>query len=100
VTKINLDDAIFGKSPKRKPVSQSLKRKVYIGSEGKCSKCGDSLKGVTPHIHHKDGDPKNNALSNLKALCPNCHSKAHAKPIEKKSKGTDHDPLGLGWTKF
>lgn len=25
-------------------------------------------------LHHKDGDPKNNALENLELLCPNCHA--------------------------
>lgn len=25
------------------------------------------------HVHHKDGDPTNNDLENLVALCPTCH---------------------------
>jgi len=27
------------------------------------------------HIHHKDGNPKNNNISNLVALCRKCHAK-------------------------
>ena len=30
-----------------------------------------------PHIHHIDMNNSNNNLSNLIALCPNCHQKAH-----------------------
>lgn len=26
------------------------------------------------HVDHEDGDPTNNTESNLRALCPNCHS--------------------------
>lgn len=31
------------------------------------------------HIHHKDHDKTNNALTNLEYLCPNCHSIEHWK---------------------
>ncbi len=30
-----------------------------------------------PHVHHIDQDSRNNNLSNLIALCPNCHKDAH-----------------------
>jgi hypothetical protein len=43
----------------------------------KCQKCG-SFKwngSIIPlEIHHIDGDKKNNKLSNLMVLCPNCHA--------------------------
>ena len=55
--------------------------------KGKCEKCGLDFhkKGVRPHFHHKDGDPKNNKLSNLIVICPNCHSKLHTwKTVTKK----------------
>jgi 5-methylcytosine-specific restriction endonuclease McrA len=87
--KIDLDAAIWGRSePKRKPVKQSERTKVLVRAQGKCEKCRNSLEGLKPNIHHIDGNPKNNKLSNLKVLCPNCHSKAHNKPIKKKT-GTD-----------
>jgi len=45
----------------------------------KCSKCGwnekNLITGNIPlHIHHIDGNYKNNAYENLRVLCPNCHS--------------------------
>jgi 5-methylcytosine-specific restriction endonuclease McrA len=84
MTKIDLLG--FGNEPKRIPVGQHMRTKLLVRSKGKCEKCLRSLDGVKPHIHHKDGDPKNNKMSNLKVLCPNCHSNVHDKPIKRKSK--------------
>lgn len=42
-----------------------------------CEECGITEWNGKPlvfHIHHIDGDHKNNVVSNLKLLCPNCHS--------------------------
>ena len=33
-----------------------------------------TLKSKVFHIHHIDGDHKNNVKTNLVLLCPNCHS--------------------------
>ena len=46
-----------------------------------CARCGYC---VAPHIlgvHHKDRNRRNNDLSNLEVLCPNCHSLEHGKHI-------------------
>jgi 5-methylcytosine-specific restriction endonuclease McrA len=59
---------------KRKTIPQGIRTKSLLRSMGKCERCGNSLKNVTPHLHHKDGNPQNNKLSNLQVLCPNCHS--------------------------
>jgi hypothetical protein len=32
---------------------------------------------LIPHIHHIDGDRKNNKKNNLIILCPNCHFAIH-----------------------
>lgn len=45
----------------------------------KCSLCGwDKINPHTNksplHIHHKDGNARNNKEDNLEPLCPNCHS--------------------------
>jgi len=94
--KIDLDGVIWGQpEQRRKPVSQSARTKALVRSKGKCEKCGHSLKDVKPHIHHKDQNPKNNKLTNLQVLCPNCHSNAHDKPKPRKPKDSDYNPFGI-----
>lgn len=55
--------------------------KIRLINEGyfqaKCYQCDiDKWNGlpITIELHHIDGNPKNNNLSNLIFLCPNCHS--------------------------
>lgn len=59
--------------------SHKLKNKlIELGlKEEKCEMCGITEwlgQPVKFHLHHEDGDHFNNELSNLKILCPNCHS--------------------------
>jgi 5-methylcytosine-specific restriction endonuclease McrA len=52
-----------------------VKRDMLIA----CVRCGYN---TAPHIlgvHHKDRNRRNNELSNLEVLCPNCHSLEHGK---------------------
>ena len=55
-------------------------KKYLIEKHGnKCMECGwnkinPKTKKVPIQIEHIDGDSTNNSLSNLKLLCPNCHS--------------------------
>ena len=72
--------------PRRKPIPKSLERKVLLRSKGKCEICGLDFEkeGVKAHIHHIDGNPKHNVLSNLIVVCPNCHSKLHKYKTVKK----------------
>ena len=81
---------------KRIPVGQSTRTKLLIRAKGKCEKCHNSLTGIKPHIHHKDGDPKNNKMFNLTVLCPNCHSTVHDKPVRRKKPSNN----GFGLPKF
>jgi len=66
---------------------------VLIRARGRCEKCGKDLQGIHPPVHHKDGDPSNNDLSNLIALCPNCHSKIglHESLKPKREKSFDEE---------
>lgn len=59
--------------------NHKLKNKlIELGlKEAKCEMCGITEwlgQPVKFHLHHEDGDHFNNELSNLKILCPNCHS--------------------------
>lgn len=47
----------------------------------KCEICGYNESKEILGIHHKDRNNKNNELSNLMVLCPNCHSLEHRKHI-------------------
>jgi len=47
----------------------------------KCERCGYDEYPEILGVHHKDRNRKNNDLSNLEVLCPNCHSLEHMKHI-------------------
>lgn len=56
----------------------------------KCACCGISeWQGdkITLELEHVDGNHKNNCISNLKLLCPNCHSQTHTYKARNKGNG-------------
>lgn len=65
-------------NPNFTTVRVTMKRRGMIE---KCEHCGYNEEKAILGVHHKDEDRKNNALSNLAVLCPNCHSLAHLKHI-------------------
>lgn len=75
--KYELDDILNGKHPQY-PTSKILPRLVKEGlREYKCTKCGISEwqgSRISLELDHIDGNNSNHSLSNLRALCPNCHS--------------------------
>ena len=63
-----------------KPVFSTV-RKMMLARNMilKCVRCGfDEIKQILG-VHHIDRNRKNNELSNLEVLCPNCHSIEHLK---------------------
>lgn len=53
-------------------------------------------KPLTLEVNHKDGDAKNNLLSNLEFLCPNCHSQTPTfRALNKKSSRTNRKYAGV-----
>jgi hypothetical protein len=56
-----------------------LKRKlIHVGREYTCEQCNNNGNwcgaSLALHVHHIDGNRKNNELNNISFLCPNCHS--------------------------
>ncbi len=52
-----------------------LLKEGFFKHQCSCCKRRKWLQEPIPlELHHKDGDNKNNLLSNLELLCPNCHS--------------------------
>ena len=62
--------------PKFTTVRKTMLRRNMIT---KCERCGFDKFPQILGVHHKDRDRKNNDLSNLEVLCPNCHSIEHMK---------------------
>jgi Zn finger protein HypA/HybF involved in hydrogenase expression len=72
------DEVVFSKNS---PLSnKNIKRRIIKKSllNYKCNECGliDNWnnKKIILQLDHIDGDNNNNELSNLRFLCPNCHS--------------------------
>jgi 5-methylcytosine-specific restriction endonuclease McrA len=61
---------------KREALSDDFKEAIFDKFNNECAVCGktDGLE-----IHHKDGNPKNNEISNLTVLCGVCHKKTRMK---------------------
>jgi hypothetical protein len=72
-----MEDFFGFREKRRKPVAQSLRTQALVRSGGKCEKCRKQLGKIKPHLHHKNGNPGDNKLSNIIVLCPNCHSELH-----------------------
>lgn len=63
----------------RVPIGPELQKKIFERADNRCQHCGEG--NVKLHIHHINGDPSNNGMDNLIALCPNDHSIAKSLPV-------------------
>lgn len=67
--------AAFREKPKTGKSWMAVHRTArMLMPEGPCEMCG-SDKNVD--VHHKDGNPQNNDISNLQRLCRSCHYRIH-----------------------
>ena len=69
----------FLQHQKTKTKRIGLKERLYRDGlkEKKCELCGITDwrgKEIAFHLHHINGNPKDNRLENLQIVCPNCHS--------------------------
>lgn len=71
---------------KVRPTYSALLKRALPFRESTCGQCGgqDNLQ-----IHHIDGNPANNARSNLMTLCASCHAKWHWDNGKVMPKSTD-----------
>jgi HNH endonuclease. len=70
---------VFNRNNNRKESTFRLRRAmVEYGILEQCFQCGIEAewngKPIVLQIDHKDGNPLNNMPSNVRFLCPNCHS--------------------------
>lgn len=56
--------------------SRGLKIRLLRARGSQCERCGYNKYEIL-HVHHRDKNRKNNNLSNLELVCPNCHFEEH-----------------------
>lgn len=54
---------------------KASRRQSVKAMKSACERCGSIARR---HVHHLDGNPQNNAASNLLTLCGSCHRQAHS----------------------
>ena len=55
-----------------------IRNKILVRQNNKCGLCKKKFSKIIPHeIHHLNGIHNDNTLSNLLALCCNCHAAHH-----------------------
>jgi hypothetical protein len=80
ITEQELRENYLSKTPKKKTNSHNIKTWLFkLGlKEKNCEVCNltDTWNGkpLSLQLDHIDGDNTNNELSNLRIICPNCHS--------------------------
>lgn len=80
-----------------KRIDRPTARKYIAEERGyKCEVCGLcdwQNKRITLHVDHINGDPSNDHPSNLRLICPNCHSQTEF--LGAANKGRGRGALGI-----
>ena len=78
---------------RKRGTSRHIKRYILEKQDYKCKICGISEHMGLPivlELDHISGDHTNNAESNLRCLCPNCHSQTPTYKAKNKGQGRKH----------
>lgn len=72
------NDVYFSNDPNNTRTTYAVRNSLFSRKikEKICECCGNTKwndKDIPLEVHHKDGNKKNNEISNLEILCPNCH---------------------------
>jgi 5-methylcytosine-specific restriction endonuclease McrA len=80
-------------------VDRSTMRKYLAEDRGyKCEVCGISDwqgKEITLHVDHIDGNPGDDSPTNVRLICPNCHSQTEFLGAANKGRGRKAQGLPL-----
>jgi len=75
---------------------QAIKQSPILAAIKFCNRCDYSEHPEILVIHHRDRNRKNNALSNLEILCPNCHALEHYGNVECDGASNDSAIINAG----
>lgn len=96
---MGLFDLGFGsRKKKRKGVTPNRAMQIAKSQDFSCAHCSKSItKRYQFHIDHIDGDRNNRDITNLQALCVECHSKKSHRQTKDRTKKAqkEQDPFGL-----
>jgi len=85
----------LSKKNKREPVSKSQKNELLLKQKNRCKACRNILYPTHTHFDHVKpiADGGRSIISNLQALCANCHNikthKDRLKKVEKKRRSSE-----------
>jgi len=89
----DLKEILSGKHPHYS--TNDLKKRIIREQilKEQCAQCGITDKNITLCLDHIDGNSHNHILSNLRLLCPNCHSQTatFAGRNKRRTKQPTHD---------
>ena len=71
-------------------LTKEQRQKVMRAAGWKCQRkgCGKRINSLTGEIHHRDGNPDNNKISNLWAVCKPCHKELSKAQMKRRARNS------------